>query len=63
MELNKEVLQNDRKVFAEQVVNSQALVNYIDGLLAFLDKPEPTAPELVVETPAVEGEVIDESSP
>lgn len=63
MQLSKEILQNDRKVFSEQLANTQTLVNYIDGLLAFLDKPEPTesAPVPVVDLvsePAIEGEVV-----
>lgn len=48
MQLTKDVLEQDRKAYVRQIQSLQAVINYIDGQLAYLDKTEP-APESATE--------------
>lgn len=48
MQLTREILEADRQSLLEKVSGFNITLGYIDGLISYLDKPEP------VDTPAEE---------
>lgn len=59
MQLTKDVLEADLKVFEVQLASVQAAINYIKGLIAFVEKEVLPEPDKAVEPAVTEGEVVD----
>ncbi len=59
MELTKEVLLADQQAFKVQIEKFQHIIGYIDGLLAYLDRPEQVIEAEVVEPVAEQQEILD----
>ena len=54
MQITKEILESERRAYMAQAQSAQGIVNYIDQLLAYVERPEPMDIEEAPEPPLTE---------